>query len=137
MVIADSIPKGFTGKVSRAKIAKALSIPEVKENDNELDRTYFAVDMNHGTDDTPGSPKDVEVIRASDIAKDRVTTAMLALANVEEAETMVDSSGVVVGVVKVSNRTVGEDENEDTELLKLIKPKLAGCFHRKLSFRRT
>ncbi|CAL6335871.1 unnamed protein product [Bathycoccus prasinos] len=132
LVIADSIPKGFTGKVSRAKIAKALSIPEVKENDNELDRTYFAVDMNHGTDDTPGSPKDVEVIRASDIAKDRVTTAMLALANVEEAETMVDSSGVVVGVVKVSNRTVGEDENEDTELLKLIKPKLAGCFHPKV-----
>ncbi|CAL6342202.1 predicted protein [Bathycoccus prasinos] len=132
LVIADSIPKGFTGKVSRAKIAKALSIPEVKENDNELDRTYFAVDMNHGTDDTPGSPKDVEVIRASDIAKDRVTTAMLALANVEEAETMVDSSGVVVGVVKVSNRTVGEDENEDMELLKLIKPKLAGCFHPKV-----
>ena len=64
--------------------------------------------------------------------KDRVTSAMLALANVVEAETMVDSAGVAVGVVQVSCRTVGEDENEDSELLKLVKPKLAGCFHPKV-----
>ena len=57
---------------------------------------------------------------------------MLALANVDEAETMVDSAGVVVGVVQLSCRTVGEDENEDNELLKLVKPKLAGCFHPKV-----
>ena len=132
LVIADAIPKGFTGKVSRAKIAKALSIPEVGESDNDLERTFFAVDMSHGTDVTPGSPKDVKVVCANDIVKDRVTSAMLALANVDEAETMVDSAGVVVGVVQLSCRTVGEDENEDNELLKLVKPKLAGCFHPKV-----
>ena len=60
-------------KVS-AKIAKALSIPEVGESDNDLERTFFAVDMSHGTDVTPGSPKDVKVVCANDIVKDRVTS---------------------------------------------------------------
>jgi len=132
LVIADAIPKGFTGKVSRAKIAKALGIPEVKENDNELERTFIAVDMSHGTDITPGSPKDVNVLKASDIARERVSSAMLTLVGVDEAETLVDGSGVIVGVVKISNRTIVEDEIEDAELLKALQPKLAGCFHPKV-----